>query len=185
MSFTEFEIDFIKDLLKIGKTDKENISKKLPREIFEFLKEKDNIKTIIDRAIYRQKTKSRPFDSLIVTKFLHKEIDIKTIFSEILAGISGDFLLYIDFHFLILVKSENNERVFKFQHASKSSALNETYKIFDEKDSRELLKELSNKTLSDFLNDSFINHRDIFEYHGSGFSPFMLLSLVFTVQKLS
>ena len=44
MSFTEFEIDFIKDLLKIGKTDKENISKKLPREIFEFLKEKDNIK---------------------------------------------------------------------------------------------------------------------------------------------
>ena len=184
MSLRDFEIDFIRESLNIGETTKENISEKLPTEVYNFLLARENIKTIIDRLIYRKRTKSRPFDSLVVTKFLSEEINICKIFDEILSGISGKFLLYIDFHFLILVKSEKTERDFKFQHASKSSALNQTYKIFDEKDSSALLKELKDKTLSDFLNDSFINHRDLFEYHGSGFTPFMLLSLVFTVQKL-
>ena len=184
MSLESFEIDFIKDILKIGKTDRENIRDKLPRDVFDFLKQNDNLRTVIDRIIHRKKTNSRPFDSLIVTKFLDEELDIKETFAEILSSISGNFLLYIDFHFLILTKSETNERNFKFQHASKSSALNDTYKLFEEKDSNELLEELSNKTLADFLNDSFINHRDLFEYHGSGFTPLMLLSLVFTLQKL-
>lgn len=184
MSLKNFEIEFIRETLKIGQTDQENIVEKLPKDVYEFLKQRDNIRTIIDRVIHRKKTKSRPFDSLIVTKFLSEEMNITHAFDEILSGISGHFLLYIDFHFLILVKSENQDRVYKFQHASKSSSLNETYKIFDEKDCKDLLNELKNRTLSDFLNDSFINHRDLFEYQGSGFTPYMLFSLVFTIQKL-
>ena len=185
MTFKDFELEFIRKLFKIGATDSENINEKIPKDVYEFLKQNENIKTIIDRLLYRPRTRARPFDSVIVTKFLDREIKIRNIFEDLLSGISGEFLIYIDFHFLILTKSPDNERTFKFQHASKSSAFNETYKIFNDKDSNELLDELTNKTLSDFLNETFVNHRDLFEYHGSGFTPFSLLSLVFTVQKLS
>ena len=184
MSIKDFEIDFVKNILKIGEVTEENIEEQLPREVYDFLKTNENFKTIVDRCIYRKRTRARPFDSMIITKFMTEDFDVHKKFEEILSNISGHLLLYIDFHFLILVKSESGERVFKFQHGSKSSAFNETYKIVAEKDVDDLLKELNKKTFSDFLNESFINHRDIFEYHGSGFTPYMLLSLVFTIQKL-
>ena len=184
MSLKSFELDVIKKVFNIGETNQENLAEKLPADIYDFLKKNDNLKTIIDRLIYRPKTKYRPFDNLIVTKFLSGDLNLKKKFEEIFENISGNFLLYLDFHFIILVKSENHDRVFKFEHASKASALNETYKIVTNKDVEDFLEELNAKTLSDFLNDSFVNHRDLFAYQGSGFTPFMLLSLVFTVQKL-
>ena len=64
MSLESFEIDFIKDILKIGKTDRENIRDKLPRDVFDFLKQNDNLRTVIDRIIHRKKTKESPCNYL-------------------------------------------------------------------------------------------------------------------------
>lgn len=184
MSFNNFEIKYIEKLFKIGETDKENIAEKLPADIYDFLQNNEHVKTIIDRLIYRKKTRARPFDSLIVTKFLSKELNLKKLFELLCENVSGSFLIYVDFHFLLTTKSDKSDLKLKFQHGSKSSSFNDTHKIIIDKDVEEFLNEFKNKTYSDFLNDSFINHRDLFDFHGSGFAPYALLGLVFTLQKL-
>ena len=184
MSFNGFEINYIKNLFNIGETDKENISEKLPKEIYDFLYNNEHVKTIIDRIIYRKKTRARPFDSLIVTKFLTNEVNLKKLFEQLCENVSGSFLIYVDFHFLLTTKSDKTDLKLKFQHGSKSSSFNDTHKIVIEKDVQDFLNEFKNKTASDFLNESFINHRDLFDFHGSGFAPYALLGLVFTLQKI-
>ena len=63
MSLKSFELDVIKKVFNIGETNQENLAEKLPADIYDFLKKNDNLKTIIDRLIYRPKTKYRPFDN--------------------------------------------------------------------------------------------------------------------------
>jgi len=186
MSLTNNEREFIQELFQIGTTTAENIETKLAPQIFDFLKQNGNLNTIIDSVLFKEKNKFRPYEAAIITKYLTPDLDPADMIKELTGGLSGQFLIYIDFHFLFLCPShEDAEKVdeLKFQFASKASAINETHKISSQQDYEDLSKEFDGKTYPDLLNDVFIHHVDLYEYHGSGLRPYELLSLVVHVQK--
>ena len=184
MSFTNEEKDYLTSLFKLHETTKENVIEKLRSHVYEFLEKNGNLGTIVDRGIFRTKNKYRPYDSLTVTKFLTEDFDIAKTISDAAGNITGNFLIYIDFHFLFLCNPEKDElEQFKFQFASKASAINETYKIVTTRDYRQLEAEFQDKSYSDMLNDAFLHHVNLYEYHESGLRPYQLLSLVIHLQK--
>ena len=184
MSFTNDEKDYLTELFKLDETTKENVIEKLRPHVYEFLSQNGNLGTIVDKGIFRTKNTYRPYDSVTITKFLTENFDIAETISDVAGNITGSFLIYVDFHFLFLCNPDQNEmEEFKFQFASKASAINETYKIVTMNDYRALEAEFKNKSYSDLLNDAFVHHVDLYEYHESGLRPYQLLSLVIHVQK--
>ena len=71
----------------------------------------------------------------------------------------------------------------KLQTASKMSHLNSTVSIETSDDAKNLLNEFDSMDQSDLLNNTFINHTDLYEYTNSGLRPYQLLSAVIHVQK--
>jgi len=186
MSLTNNEREFIEELFQIGTTTPDNIETKLNPQIFNFLKQNGNLNTIMDSVLFKEKNKFRPYESAIITKLLTPDIDSANLIKELTGGLSGEFLIYVDFHFLFLCPSrEDDEKIdeLKFQFASKASAINDTHKISSQKDYADLVQEFDGKTYADLLNDVFVHHVELYEYHGSGLRPYELLSLVIHIQK--
>jgi len=185
MSFSIEERNLILDTFNFNESTKENVREKLQPHIFTFLSENGNIGTIVDKCIFRPKNIYRPYESVTLTKFLTDKFDCASAIDELAGNISGNFLIYIDFHFLFLCNPEQEQEMeeFKFQFASKASAINDTHKIVTKQDYRELASEFEGKTYSDLLNDVFVHHVELYEFQNSGLRPYQLLSMVIHLQK--
>ena len=169
----------------------------LPEDIYAFLQKREFLRTISDKIIWRNANRYRPFSSCIITKFLHEKIDIFNLLEKLLINVEFEYLLFLDFHFLVTCPSHDSEesdlvdeiddsnRVYKFQRGSKASAFNTNIKFSSQKDTKSLLKSIEGFGPSDFLKTAFKNHTDLFNFHGSDLRPYMLLSIVVHLQKIN
>ena len=183
---------------KIFPTEKtvDTIEKHLPKDIFLFLKGQEYLRTISDKIVWRDANRYRPFSSCIITKFLGPNVNILKSLEQLLENIEFEFLLFLDFHFIVTCPSEDidscdlvdeiddSPRVFKFQRGCKASAFNTTIKFSSISDTKSLLSSLENNGSGDFLKTAFKNHSDLFNFHGSDLRPYMLLSLIVHLQKI-
>ena len=181
------EREYIEELVKPDEVTVENVSQFLEEDVYLLLKRKNNLNTIRDRVIFFNANKFRPYDSVLITKFLQPDYNCLELFDELFGCLTPPFITFIDFHFLFECKSvEENPGlgdVLKFQTASKASAINDTIKIVTKKDYNDLLEEFKNKTHADLLNDVYRHHVDLYEYQNSGLRPYQLLSLVVHISK--
>ena len=188
-SFNAEEKEFITSIFD-EKITEEKLENFLPEEAFNFLKKNSHLKTISDRLIFRDSNQYRPFSTCTITKFILPETNVVNFLTDLVEILTPDFLIFIDFHFLIQCPSSGDEDssedlILKFQRGSKSSSINEILKISNSKDIDLLLEALKNNTNSDFLNQVFISHSELFEYRGSGLRPYLLLSLLVHIQKIN
>ena len=164
------------------KADK--IREHLPEDVYTFLKNNNNLRTIQDRIVVINKNKFRPFESATFTKFLTNDSNPAKLIEHLLSQISPAFFVFIDYHFLYLATPQSeNESKFKFQGASKASAFNSNIKITKPKYFYSLLDEFKNKTYADMLSTVSTHHTEMYDYQESGLRPFALLSLVVHIQK--
>ena len=190
MAFNGEEKDFLNTIFE-NPTGEEKLKTILPDFVFDFLKSRNHINTIQDRIIFREANEFRPFSSCIFTKFILPETNLKEILTELVEIITPDYLLFVDFHFLVNCNGKDNEGddfdeepVFKFQRGSKTSCINETIKMFNTSDLENFLQSFKGFQNSDFLNQAFISHSEIFDFRSSGLRPYCLLSLLVHLQKI-
>ena len=130
--------------------------------------------------IYREKNSSRPYDQLTISKFLLPDFDIVGSIDKLTQNIYSSCLCFIDFDFV--VETKDQDKPFKFEHASKPSSLNDTVKITSISDQQDLITQFKDMNHADLLNSAFIHHRELNDYGQSGFKPHQLLSLKIFVQ---
>ena len=188
-AFNAEEKDLINSFFET-KIDEEKIQTVLPEDIFNFLKQNAHLKTIRDRVIFRDSNQYRTFSTCTLTKFILPETNVVHLLTELVESLTPDFLIFIDFHFLIQVPSSDEENpsddlTLKFQRGSKTSSINEILKISNSKDLEGLLEPFKNFSNADFLNTVFISHSELFDYRGSGLRPYFLLSLLVHIQKIN
>ena len=188
MAFNAEEKDFFSTIFE-KKTEEEKIKELLPENIYNFLRENDHLKTIKDRIFFKEANSFRPFSTCTFTKFITPDFDVRLLIAELGEILNPDFLIFIDFHFLIEVpnsaeESESEKLLLKFQRGSKTSSINEQIKISSSDDFDLLLSAIKNFTNADFLNEAFLTHSELFEYRGSGLRPYSLLSLLVHLQKI-
>lgn len=156
----------------------------LPEKLYNFLKKTGNLLTICDDVKFYDATKYRPYDSVVITKFLTDDFPISSTLQHIFGVLTPPLLTFIDFHFLIRTnKEDENGCNLKFQRASKASAFNKTIKLVVDSDFIKLCNEISNLKNSEFLEIVFNHHLSFFEFEESGFTPDSLLSLCVYIQK--
>ena len=184
MSFNEEEREYLKTCLN-EKVSVQNLSEYLPEETYEFIKSKHRLSTVTDQIIYFEKSPVRPYESFRLTKFITPDFSINTFIDDISASISGQYLIFIDCHFLILCPSDDdNTIVLKFQQGSKASSFNDVMKVVDQEDHSSFMKQFKDLTPPDVLNECFNSHVDLFDYRGSGLRPHSLLAVLINVQKI-
>ena len=189
MAFNAEEKDFLNSIFE-KKIDEEKIQKYVSESVFHFLKTKQHLQTIKDRIIFREENEYRPFSSCVFTKFISAELDLKELLTDLCEIMTPDYLIFLDFHFLITChgskeeEEDTEELVFKFQRGSKASCINETIKISNATDLDLLLGSFKNFSNADFLNQAFVSHSELFDYRGSGLRPYSLLSLLVHIQKI-
>jgi len=184
MSLSIFEREEIIQYFKKGQIQKEQIQQYLDDDIYTFLKNKNYINTISDKILFSNRSKSRPYEQVTITKFLTPDFDYREAISTVAGAVTGSFLFFLDFHFLFLGKpDEGGEEFIKFQTAAKATAMNDTFKITNSGDYEKLSQEFKNKNYSDILNECATNHISLYEYEESGLRPLQLLSMIIHVQK--
>ena len=99
--FTTPERIALDEIFNFGETTIDNLQSQLHTDIYDFLRKKDNLNTIIDRKIIRDRTKAKPYDSAILTKYITRTFNASKAIEQLVQEISGRFLIYIDFHFLL------------------------------------------------------------------------------------
>ena len=189
--FTAEEQNFLEELFDLDEVDRNNVDEYLEPRVFEFLQKNGNLNTIVNKISFSPKTKYRYYESVIITKFLTDQVNSVKMIQEILDNISGRFTIFLDFHFLFICPDYEVDNVsnkpsydkFKFQHASKASAMNQTIKINSTIDCEQLVNEFKDMNYADLLNKTFVTHSEIFEYAQSNIRPYQLLSLVIHIQK--
>lgn len=163
---------------------KENIAEYLTTDVYDFIKGENKIRTVVDTLTFVPKNEYRPYESCNLTKFLTKNFDATEFIESLTSAVSPPYLVYIDANFLILCPNhDSDEYNFKLQRASKASSMNDTIRIRNKSDYANFLSEFKNATPTDFLNQCFENHSDLFDYHGSGLRPHSLLSVVMYITK--
>ena len=184
MSLTIFEREEIVEYFKNDQIPKEQIQQYLDDDIYSFLKNKKYINTISDKILFSNKSKSRPYEQVTITKFLTPDFNYREAISNVAGAITGSFLFFLDFHFLFWGKpNEGGEEFIKFQTAAKATAMNDTFKITNSTDYDKLVEEFKDKNYSDLLNECAANHISLYEYEESGLRPLQLLSMIIHVQK--
>ena len=183
MNFKDAEKESIFEIFDQTVT-KENVRDYLTTDIYDFLKERNQIRTIVDTLTFVPKNEYRPYQSCNLTKFLTKNVDSVEFIESLSLAVSPPFLIYVDANFLILCPNDDSdEYTFKLQRASKASSMNDKIRIRNESDLNNFLSEFKGVTPADFLNRCFENHCDLFDYHGSGLRPHSLLSIVMYITK--
>ena len=184
MKFTSLEKFNIAKVIEIDR--EEDYSNLLPEEVYNFLKKKNNLRTIKDQLIYSKANMYRLYESYRLTKFLRSDFEIIKFLDSLLSEITPPYLVFIDFHFLIEISTVNTEteqknnfddtlgnipKQLKFQNATKASSVNNVIKIFNSTDYESLNNEFKNFSSNDLLNKAFIQHSELFDYHSSGMKP--------------
>ena len=188
-SFNAEEKNFLNSFFE-KKSDEETIEKYLPDAVFDFLKRNAHLKTIKDRILFKDANAYRVFSTCTITKFILPDMNLTELITDICEILSPDYLLFLDFHFLIEIPTSNEEDpseevVYKFQRGSKTSSFNDIIKITNSNDLDKLLSSIENFSNADFLNEAFIAHSELFQYRGSGLRPYSLLSLLLHLQKIN
>ena len=175
----------MEDVLGTVTSEPADLKKELPEHIYEFLKSKNNLRTIQDRLVIVEKNRYRTYEHCTFTKFLGADSDPVTILKDLLSQISPSFLCFVDCHFLMIGKPAegSDDPSFNFQSASKPSAINSIMKITKPIHYVKLLEEFDNMNHSDLLNAVYQHHVGFYEYQNSGLRPVRLLSLVVHLQK--
>ena len=175
----------------------ENLEKSLPSEIFKFLQKRENLRTISDKIIWRDSNAIRPFSSCTVTKFIHENFDISKSLEDLVSVIDFEYLIFADFHFIVhcpakdtdekdlVDEIDDSNRVFKFQRGSKASAFNTRIKMSSVSDIKSFISSFKDYGPTDFLKIAFQNHCELFQFYGSDIRPYMLLSMIVHIQKIS
>ena len=184
MKFTTEEEETIREIFDQS-VSRDNVENHLTPEVYDFLQKENRIRTIVDTITFVPTNKFRPYESVNLTKFITKDVNISKFIESLTGSINTKYLVFIDMNFLILCPTpeEKSELQFKFQRASKPSAFNETIKIRGSSDHTELVDEFKNLSPADFLNHAFESHVDMFDYHGSNMQPYGLLSIVMYITK--
>jgi len=181
MKFTAEEKSEIKQQFAIT-TSVDDIRKYLPENIFSFLHESGDIPTILDRLNIFHSNLYKPYDSLLLIKFMNANSDIAQSLSDLCYTLNGNYLLFVDFHTLFLVGSET-DRSFKLQRGSKFSHINSIIEIVSDSDIENLLKEFEDLTHRDLLNKVFTNHKALYDFNDeSAYQPVAILSMVVNIQ---
>lgn len=188
MTFNAEEKDFLNNFFE-EKTDREKIKDYVSEHIYDFLKQNNHLKTIEDRIFFKGANRYRPYSSCTLTKFILPNFNIYSFLCELGEILSPDYLLFLDFHFLIEIPNSaeedpSEELCLKFQRGTKISCINEIIKISSSDDLDLFLDALKNFSNADFLNQAFISHSELFEYRGSGLRPYSLLSILVHIQKI-
>ena len=187
MSLTVTERELCRELFEPEITTVKLLEECLPTEIFQLLKEKDNLKTVRDKILFFDRNKYRPYDSCHITKILTNHFDCSKAILELVESLTPPFLIYLDMHFTFEIPKKDSDlsgkTELKFQRASKASAFNSTFKISNLKDLESLTEEIEGKNYSDLLNCVFAHHLDLYEYGSSGFRPYQLIALYAMIQK--
>ena len=163
MSFTYFERDFITDYFEKHTVSLEEMPKYLGPNVYDFLKQNNNLSTIADRIRFSEQNKLRPYDQVMITKFLTPEFSCTNAIEEICGCLTGPYIVFIDFHFIFSGTQTDDEEFLKLQTASKASAMNENFKITTSAEYDRLVNEFKGKTYADILNDSWRNCVKIFK----------------------
>ena len=68
----------------------------------------------------------RPYDYCRITKFMRPDFGVKMFLENLLGELTPPFLVFLDFHFLMEFKPEEDsvDIPLRFQSASKASAIN-------------------------------------------------------------
>jgi hypothetical protein len=164
MKFNAVDKSIINNVLEIREI--EDYAELLVEEVFNFLKSKNNLKTIVDQVIFSPMTIYRSYDSYRLTKFLLPDFNITTFLESLLSEMTPPYLVFVDFHFLIEIPPkniENEESIntsydvknfpdqLKFQNGTKASSLNSNIKIFNSSDYENLISEFKNFLQMNFL----------------------------------
>ena len=188
--FLAGEIDEIKELLPADERKSgEDLKMYLTDFEYNFLKNQNRLSTVSESVKVFPHNKYRPYTSIRITKFIDDNETFYNLLESILNTLSAGYLLFCDFHFLIVgVRNDGETPDFlgenlKLQTASKMSHLNETVSIDTAKDAENILAQFRDMNVSDLLNASFVNHSELYEYQSSGLRPHQLLSAVFHLQK--
>ena len=183
MKFSAQEEMFIRKALN-ATVNIDNVDEYLPENVYDFLKSKNNLNTILDKVIFTKSNHYRPYESFQATKFILPDLKIDN-YLESLLDLEGDLTVFIDCHFMIVCPSPEDvtEPIFKFERGSKSSSFNEILKIRGEKDFESFVSEFKNCNKEDIMNKAFQTHVDFFKYHSSGLRPYSLLSLLIHVKR--
>ena len=187
MSLTSSERELVREIFEPKIISRSQLEKNLPDEIFDLLKEKDNLKTVRDKILFFNSTKYRPYDSCHITKILTPKFDCASALTELVENLTTPYLIFLDMHFCFEVTSKEddaeNKICLKFQRASKPSSFNENFKISSVKDIDNLCDEVQGKTHNDLLNLVFRKHTELYEYGSSGFRPYQLVAFSAIIQK--
>jgi len=164
-------------------TTVQNIRDLLPENIFTFLHQNGDIATIVDRVNLFDSTNFKPYDSLFLVKFINSSYDIQKSISDLCYSIHANYLIFIDFHTLFLVKSGDDEMVYKLQRGSKFSHINSIIKIVTDNDIEKLVKEFDGLSHNDILNKVFQNHKSLYDFNDqSAYQPVAILSMILNIQ---
>ena len=168
-------------------TEPDDFRDHLPPEIFDFLSLKGAFRTISDRLIFYEKNQWRSQDSATITFFITKNDNFVEKYTELINGLTGPALLFLDFHYILegIDENENEKYIskYKLQTASKASSVNQFYKLVKEKDFENAIKEFSDFTATEFLNRAFLCHSNLYEFSNSGLRPVSLLCAVLFISK--
>ena len=184
MKFTGEERELILKFFD-ERVSRENVQDHLSSEMYNFIRDQSRLGTVCDRLTFVNRNKFRPYESLILTKFLTENVSIPDFIEKITGLVKGRYLVFVDAHFLILCPSpdDSKEIVLKFQRASKASSVNDTIKIRNGQEHARFISEFKDMQINDFLNHCFEHHSELFAYQGSGLRPYALISLVMHIQK--
>ena len=182
MKFTqEVSASIEKILYPDGYILKENLQEKLPDYVYEKLKNENNLGIIEDKITFRPRNLNRPYDSFRFSKFLTPDLVIAEKIERLFQVLHGHISVFIDFDFLIDA-TKDAEEMYKFEFASKFTAMNNVMKITSDIDVEKLCNEFRGKDFSDILNTTFINHVNLNDYSSSGFRPQSLLAMKIYLQ---
>ena len=155
--------------------------KKIEEFVPEDLQKFVNFSILQNKFLYRRRNKYRSYETLNISLFLHDESHILQTLKIILENIEENICLYVDFDGIFL--SNDVERPFKFEYASKNTRFNQIFKIVDKKSATDFLSEFE-VSHSQIVNQHFEIHKKILDYAASGFRPYCLLSMKIFIQTI-
>ena len=167
-----------KNLFPSGLQKVEDIKFDLPDYLHPFV----NFRILEDKIIYRGITRNKNYESLTISKYLRSESDILKCLESIMEVIDSNMLIYIDFD--SIYQTQDKDRPYKFEFGSKSSKVNDCFKIVSKASVDTFLKEFQ-ISHNEIVAKQFGRHLKIMDFQMSGFRPMMILSMKIFIQSIS